>query len=518
MDQSFKLRGLCLFLSLLFSLNSWSIDCHKAVRLLLSKNKNQPQDEVQFKLLKQIQKLEKRTNKLRLKKSNSEPAINLMIWKKIAKYDALLANGSFSQITRELRPLFREVESAVVIMKKYEIILEIINRVGTSDLNLLKVELKNSSLNQELITSVLERASNISELTKVQAYYKSIRDESAIHLGHFYHEYKLVRLHFEGMMEQDSCSDACKINIKRLLDSIGVASETEQQRFSIFFKDASRPTWLEVSESLNGNTLAYTTRLKRERDEELKLFLKGLLAEVLPVDELAQVILNAPGISKSKAVRVIKLFYDRIARLVHFPKVNQIMRSPQLAADKFDLFIQLNTTVIPQDELMVTFARRIDSQTKAAWEEMIKFAKANQDSYPDILKRMEVAKEKAMARGEISLVHEKSFTTRLAIILSAGGSFAYYNFNKKEVEEVIDDVGHSSTEVEPELEVTEEEKEDYELGNSTTLMIEHGSTEDKELDQLVDELNEIIKDSIPDREPSSQKESINSIRLIKELL
>lgn len=487
---------------------------------MLDKNRNLPQDEVQFKLIKQIQKLEKKTNKLRLKKSNSEPAINLMIWKKIAKYDALLANNSFSQITRELRPLFREVETAVIIIKKYESILEVVNRVGTEDISLLKQELGHHSISNELIDAVIDRVSLAGmDLKKLNAYYESVIDENSIHLGHFYHEYKLVRLHFENMMEQSSCSESCKLNINKLLDSIGVASNTDQQRYSIFLKDAARPSWLELSESLNSHPLAYTTRLKRERDEEFKLFLKGLVAEVLPIDELAQVILNAPGISKSKAIRVIKIFYDRIARLVHFPKVNQIMRSPQEVADKFDLFIQLNTTVVPQDELMVTFARRIDSQTKKAWSEMIKFAKENQESYPDILKRMEQAKEKAMARGEISLVHEKSFTTRLAIILSAGGSFAYYYFNKKEVEELIDDVGHSSTEVDPELEVTEEEKVELELGNSTTLLIKHGSEEDIELDQLIDELNEISKDlTLPVREPNSVKQSINPIRFIKEIL
>ncbi|MFT6070888.1 MAG: hypothetical protein ACJAT2_002649 [Bacteriovoracaceae bacterium] len=487
---------------------------------MLDKNRGVPQDEVQFKLIKQIQKLEKRTNKLRLKKSNSEPAINLMIWKKIAKYDALLANNSYSQITRELRPLFREVETAVVIIKKYEAILDTIKRVGIEDREILKLELEGISISDELIEAVLERTSTSGmDLNKIKAYYKSVIDENSIHLGHFYHEYKLVRLHFENMMGQNSCSDSCKLNIKKLLDSIGVASNTDQQRYGIFLRDAKRPSWLELSESLNSHPLAYTTRLKRERDEEFKLFLKGLIAEVLPFDELAQVILNAPGISKSKAIRVIKLFYDRIARLVHFPKVNQIMRSSQEAAEKFDLFLQLNTTVIPQDELMVTFARRIDSQTKAAWSEMIKFAKNNQEAYPDILKRMEQAKEKAMARGEISLVHEKSFTTRLAIILSAGGSFAYYHFNKKEVEEVIDEVGHSSTEVDPELEVTSEEKDEQDLGESTTLLIKHGSKEDKALDQLIDELNEISKDlALSQRGPNSVNETISSIRFIKEVL
>jgi len=506
---------------LLFIQQVFAIDCHEGIKNLLKKSGDLPLDEVQYKLLKQVQKLEKRTNKLRVKKSNSEPAINLKIWKKIAHYDALIANDSYSQVTRELRPLFREVESAVVIMNRYEKIIKTLTETSFENSDELVFKLKDAGIHQELADAVAARfISEGGDLSKMKAYYKSVIDESSIHMGHFYHEYKLIRKHLEGILEDNNCDTSCVSNTRNLLNSIGVKSFTDQESFYVLLKGAETPTWKELNQSLNAHPLAFTTRLKRERDEEFKLFWKGLFYELLPTDELANLILKTPGLNKSKAIRVIRLIYDRVARLVHFPKINRIMRSPLQSAEKFDLLLSLNTTVVPEDELLVTFARRIDSRTKDTWEELHRFAKNNQERYPDILKRMDNAKEKAMARGEISLIHEKSFTTKLAIILSAGGSIAYYYFNKKEVEEVIEDLNldlESDDSSDEELMPTDEEVENFDIDGSV-IRVQIGSREDKELDQIIEDIVEATKDiKIDSRSPDSKNIFIIPLRLIKEI-
>lgn len=510
------MRYLIVFLFLIQS--AGAIECQKSILAFLNKSKDVPLDEVQFKLMKQIQSLEKKTNKLRIKKSNTEPAINLKIWKKIAYYDALLANDSYSQVTRELRPLFREVESAVVLIKRYENVMGVLKSQVFQSSDDLVVALKAKGITEELADAVAMRFTQTGgDLTKMNQYYQSVVDESAIHLGHFYHEYKLIRSHLESIINTHNCDNHCAINTKNLLDTIGVDSFTDQERFYVLLKDAKPPTWAELNKSLNSHPLAYTTRLKRERDEEFSMFLKGLFYELLPTDEIANVILKTPGLNKSKAIRLIRLVYDRVARLVHFPKINRLMRSPLGTAEKFDLLLELNTTVVPEDELLVTFARRIDSKTKDSWEELFTYATEHQERYPDILKRMTTAKEKAMARGEISLVHEKSFTTKLAIIFSAGGSIAYYHFNKGEVEEVIEDINIFDSEEENSLIPTKDEQEDFDI-DGKAMSVKLGSSEDQQMDQIVQEVIELTRDlKIPERTPDSKKIFVIPLRLIKEI-
>lgn len=495
-----------------------AIDCHEAVKKLLKRNEGVPLDEVQYKLLKQTQKLEKRTNKLRIKKTNSEPAINLQIYKKIAKYDAMIENNSYSQVTREIRPLFREVESAVTIIDRYEKVIEVLNtRAIFDDFDVLRTELNTKGIHEELVDAVIDRLKISSNSADAIKYYKSVIDENAIHLGHFYHEYKLIRHHLEDLLEESNCDELCRTNVKRLLDSVGVESFTDQERYYALLKGGKRPSWAELNRSLNSHPLAYTTRLKRERDEEFKMFWKGLFYEVLPIDDIANAILRIPGLNKTKVIRLIKLVYDRIARLVHFPKINRVVRSPQDTASKFDLFVNLNTTIVPEDEMMISFARRIDSKTKDTWQELFDYAQQNQERFPDMLERMTKAKEKAMARGEISLVHEKSFTTKLAIVLTAGGSIAYYYFNKKEVEEVIEDINENNEGDIPELQPTKAEEEDFEL-DGKAMSIKLNSDEDTEMNRIVDEVIELTTDiKIPDRVPNSKKVSIEPLRFIKEI-
>lgn len=507
-----------LILSLFIMQSAWAVECNKNILAFLKKSKDLPMDEVQYKLLKQIQTLEKKTNKLRVKKSNSEPAINLKIWKKIAHYDALLANDSYSQVTRELRPLFREVESAYVIIKRYEKVQSVLKEGGFSSAEELITKLKQKEIHDELVDAIVQRyTQNAGDLKKLDEYYQSVINENAIHLGHFYHEYKLIRKHLETIIDTHNCDNHCAVNTKNLLNAIGVESFTDQERFAVLLKGAKTPGWADLNRTLNAHPLAYTTRLKRERDEEFKLFWKGLFYEILPTDEIANVLLRTPVLNKSKAIRLMRLVYDRVARLVHFPKINRIMRSPLEIPEKFDMFLQLNTTVVPEDELMVTFARRIDMKTKDAWEQMYKHATENQDRYPDILKRMTNAKEKAMARGEISLVHEKSFTTKLAIILSAGGSIAYYHFNKSEVEEVIEDINVFEDEENSELAPTKDEQEEFGI-DGKALAVKIGSNEDAEMETIVEEVIKLTKDiTVPERKPDSKKVFIIPLRLIKEI-
>jgi hypothetical protein len=460
----------------------------------------------ELKIMQKIERLEKTSNFLRRLKDNADPAVNLKINRKIALLDSNLMINQWSVAHRGLKTIFRDFEMSYVLIKRNSPILDELKK---ADLNLgveeLQRVLKKLNVKQDYQEVLIE---SFSKYKSLKSFTKSLEIDlhtRLVKLGNNYHEYVLSRHHLENILNDATCTDGtCQRNVKSLLDRIGIQSEAEQTRFGRIIGDMKRPSFTEVSKMLNNNPIAYLTRIKKERNAELFSALKDFFLQPEIVNRMFRGFYNIPGLDRTKMVRLLKVVYDMQARTLHFPKINRIVRNTLSIDDKLPLLKELNSTV-DGDEILISFARRVDDATATTWKSLKEIATSID---PDFLARMTKAEVKAKARGDISLTFQKSVVNRIATIVVAGGSIGYFYFHGDSSSQLIDtDTGEDSDQdPEPVLnnnDLPDSDEDDFIISDSDSIPLE--GRDDQVIESLADELQIIASDSNSTREPSSTK-------------
>lgn len=447
--------------------------------------------------MEKVTRLEKTTNFLRNIKENPEPALNLRVWKKIAVIDSFLFNGSHAPNERQWRTFFREFEANWISFSRGKKILDLFSTNPELDRATLMNKLGEWGFSQEyqdFIDRMLDEAGSLERL-KMQL---QLEQKSTLtHLGNQYHEYRMVRGHLEELLNKEECNDNCQRYAKYLLGSLGSESDKEKIMFEVFFKGEGRPVIKEMREELYQHETFVLTRLKRERNAEIMGFLTSIISQPEFIDTILGYVYKSKLLEKRRAVKLFRMVYDAQALKNHFPKINRVIYGPNEPEKALDLLQSLNTST-GDDELLVTFARRVDGGADKKWAKILEHAE-NNDS--DFHKRMLEAKEKAQARGDLSPTTQRSFVGKLAALVVIGvPTIGYFYFDglPTSVEEYLygQNTDEAAAQADPDQPLPDGQME-----------IELGGEEDLTLDEVGEVLSneEVLTNEEDARGPSSER-------------
>lgn len=428
--------------------------------------------------------IEKVTNLLRKFKENPEPALNIKVWKKIAKMEEFLLNGSHSPNERNWRTFFREFEANYISFRRSNEILELFHKTPDISSDDLFKKLKAANYPKPYLDFLNTRLQEAGSLQRLMDALNLERNSTLVRVGKDYHEYRMFRGALDDLLESEECSENCKRMVGLLYSNLGSESPKEKMMFEVFFEGENRPDIKEMREFLYQQELFVRTRLKRERNAEFFGMLKSLVSQPEFIDSLLGYIYKSQLLGKRRAVKLFKMIYNAQARNIYLPKINRLIYGPQEADKAMDLLQNLNAP-IAKDELLVTFARLVDKRSEAKWELIANHAK-NAD--PNFYKRMTEAKETALARGDLSRTNPRSTVgtiAALAVIGIPAVGYFYFDGLPTVVEEYL--YGEEKS-LEPGLPAPEN-SEDIEI--------------DGEEDLTLDEASEVV--TTEGRVPSSQK-------------
>lgn len=460
--------------------------CMELFRGLL-RRKNLIENSPEYVMRRSIEKIENTTNFLRRLKENPEPSLNLKVWKKIAKLNEFLLNGSHAPNERTWRTFFREFEASFISYKRSKELIELIQRnPDLSDEAFIK-KLKAAGYPQAYIDFIQGRLIKAGNLAHLKDGLNLEVKTTLVHLGNNYHEYRMIRGHLEELVEKEECNQNCKSMVQLLLRNIGSDSGKEKMMFEVFFEGEGRPDIRLMRELLYQEELFIRTRLKRERNAEFFGLFKSLISQPEFLDTLLGYIYKSQRLGKNRAVKLFRMIYDAQARNIYLPKINRLIHGPKEADKAMDLLQNLNAP-IAKDELLITFGRLVDRISEGKWEMILKHAK---QADPDFYQRMLKAKDFAKARGDLSATNPRSGVGTIAALAVIGfGSVGYFYFDA--LPTTVQEFLYSDD---------EETVRDNPEGAPDTI---EGIELDGEIDQAIDEASEVIEHGeVSDREPSS---------------
>jgi hypothetical protein len=445
-------------------------------------------------LFKKVGRIEKTTNLLRKLKENPEPALNIRVWKKIAVLDSFLYNGSHAPNERQWRTFFREFEANYVSYQRSQKVVDYLLKNPNSSPEDFFKAMEDLEFSEEYIYFLRRQLEQNESLERLRIALELEKESTLTHLGNHYQEYRMVRGHLEELASKDECTENCQRYTNYLLGSLGAPSDKEQLMFKLFFDGRGRPVIKDMREALYQEPTFVLTRLKRERNAELLGFLKGLISQPEFLDTILGYIYKSKILEKRRAVKLFRMIYDAQAKNNHFPKINRVIYGPDTPDQSLDLLENINSAV-EGDELLATFARRVDTGAQKKWSSLIEEAKKSQ---PDLHKRMLEATEKAQARGDLSPTSNRSFVGRLAALVVIGVpavGYFYFDGLPTSVEEFLYGVSE------------DEHIETAQPRPDSMIEVELNGEEDETLE----EVSEVITNSESDegeRGPSSVKKAL----------
>ncbi|WP_419168670.1 hypothetical protein [Halobacteriovorax sp.] len=466
--------------------------CGGAFKSFLGIKKNSFYDTPEFELKEKINKLETLNRRLRNTSEHKEPAMSLSVWKKIEKLDNNLFTKHYSVNVRDWRVFFRDFEVNFISFKRMKDISDFLSSTDVTKTKLKKY-LKEKEYSDEFNEFILSKFDNSpnADLFKIEVDKEAERN--IINIGNDYYEYRLVREHIRDLENSDLCNKECQVELKKLMANLGVASDREKSTLPIFFKGESRPELDDITRVVHENPMALITKLKKERNSEVVNWLYSLLLQPEIVDTFMGLIYKSKHIGKYRAVRLFQAFYNARARRLHFPKINNIVKS--FSNDLVKSYSNLKTvnTTIPKDELLVTFARMVDALAVKKYKLLKQYAKEND---PKFYERMLAAEEKAYARGDISITHRRSVIGQLVQFIPASTPIYLYQRSKLEERATVEEVNEDGEVIESNDDGSVEVEE-------VIVEIEHGD----EMDKTLEEVAEVIAQETSDttRDPSSVK-------------
>ena len=436
----------------------------------------------EYKYRQKIGSLEGVTNFLRRRKENPEPALNIKIFKKIALMNEHIMNGTHAPNERRWRTFFREFEANFISFKRSNALVDIIRKNPDDTPSQFFYRLSELNYPNAYIEFIQRRLSEVETLENLRIALDLEKKNTLVQIGNNYQEYRMVRGNLEELSGKPECNERCKEMITRLQEGIGASSQKEKLRHALVVQDAEPIDIAIMRELLYQEPLFVLTKLKRERNAEFFRFLFSFISQTEILDRLFGYIYKSKLLGKTKATQLFQMIFNAQARKHHFPKIQRVLFGPQEPEKALDQLRNLNTSVA-DDELLVTFSRRVDTLAKNKWDEIKKVA---QEEDPEFLKRMENAQEQGTARGDLSPTQEPSFVKRLAILLAAGvPTVGYFYFDAQPTAVDDADPGDDGIEVDPTLPLPEK-GEVIAFDGEEDRMIEEATEVIRELEEGID--------------------------------
>ncbi|MBT3583414.1 MAG: hypothetical protein HN509_00795 [Halobacteriovoraceae bacterium] len=434
-----------------------------------------------------LNKIEGQSNWFRGNKLNPKVELNLRIEEEIVGMDSFILNNEFAVVVREWRPLIRKVEFASGFMKRYQFLVEVLEKSADNfDRIAVTKLLREKEFGDEFIEIFLNRIDQKGRLAVILEY-KKLHKKYAIQLGQNYHHYRLVIDHLEELLAKDSCDAYCRKNIKFLISKMGVDSSIDEKRFPILLKGMHKMQKSEIYDILYRSQVADLTRAKLERNWNVFAFFRDIATEILLYNKIRSLLINNKYVGE-----FFEAFLNsREIRRLYFPHINKIMRSTKTTENKLKMLISANALPdLTRDKLLKIYSQRVDDGTRKSWLAMKELAEKNDHEF---FQRM-LAQEELGKGRELTLLHKKTLAARIGYAIGALGSgYAVYYMatdGKKEILEQIEDLG-----------ITKEQ-----LENGEVIIIEPGGQDDKDTEALMEELEQLgVKIKGIDRGPSSEK-------------
>ncbi len=357
-------------------------------------------------------------DRLRWFTRNTVKAIDLQAQKTLTELDYLIRIGDRKAARAMASRKFLAVETAALYVQKY----------------------------RELLAEAVARSAPASEINDLK---RTLVAEERI-LGAYFEEYRVVRTHLEGLVNQTvgSCDAACVAFARELDETLGL-TDLKKLTFKVSFEGMSRPSLAQVQEIFFSSAVAQTADLRRTVHVEAFHTLKSLASSVLLLEEIQKIAARIPTLGKrfEWTRKLLFMLYDGRARHVHFPEISRIMRAQGGVKEQLDMLEQMSLP--PNEDLMVTFARRLEEPVRNFWKQLKAEAKsqagdlapsagaAADSSFEGLIKRieggervslferMEAAEKQATALGGISFYYDQSPAMKLGVLAVAGGYGAY---------------------------------------------------------------------------------------------
>ena len=401
---------------------------------LLVKKKNILEVSPEYNFRKEIEQLEKAGNFFRKLKENPERAQNLNVWRKMSILNDYLLNGGRSPNEGEWKTFFREFEANFISYERSTKVIHLIEQSKVTKITLTK-QLKGLGLPVAYIDFIYTRYIETGSVNKLKAALKSEVNNSLEKLGSNFYEYKMIRSHLEGLLDKEECHETCRTMVISLLENLGVQSEKEKIMFKVFFQGGKRLPIETIEKTLLKEPTFVKARIKKDLKAEFIGFLGSIISQPEFVDTIIGYFYKSKIFGKKRGIKFFKIIYDSQARHFYLPKINRLKEGPKEAFKAMDLLQNLNAP-IPNDELLITFARLVDRFSENKWNSILEHAKVED---PDFYQRMIKAKEFAKARGDLSATNTRNEIGTIVALTLAGIPLITY-FNLDELPTNIEDI------------------------------------------------------------------------------
>lgn len=379
-----------------------------------------------------LNEIEESGSYLRRLRKNKSPAIHEKMKRQLVKLDGYLFTGDYATAHRELRPLFREVEFSSLAIKSLDIQLQHVRSLDVRSIDQAKQVLAGIDIPSRFwLDETLSKAQTldavVDELVFIRAGYES-------KLGKKFQEYLLAKEHLERLVEPGACSAECGESVTRLLDSLGVKYNSDRTRFSSFLEVGDELTTDGIRDLIDNHRVAVISRIKHERNAELFAVFREFATQPAVVEKIVSLLVGIPGMHKLKLVRVFNFFLDAVAQSKHVPIINQVVRSQGDIANKLDDLLLKNSN-FGGNELLISFGRRNDLDSKRVWNQLVSYAGENNPAMAETLLK---ADQLARSRGPLDLLQSKTVLPRWLIMAASAGGLGYFWFgqNSSEIESI----------------------------------------------------------------------------------
>ncbi len=211
-----------------------------------------------------------------------------------------------------------------------------------------------------------------SNLRKEIAQWRSFQIGQEKIVGAYFEEYRVVRMHLENLAGERAgrCSPECREMAREMDLELGLRESDHLTFPDGFPASAKRPTLEEVEKGFHASKAAVAESLKRAVRVEVGSAAVNFASNLLILKDVQKLAAKIPAMSeKLKWTReVLFMLYDVRARSVHFPEISRIMRSQGGIKAQLDMLEQMSLP--PNEDLLVTFARRLDDDTRKFWHEL----------------------------------------------------------------------------------------------------------------------------------------------------
>ncbi|MBU6374659.1 MAG: hypothetical protein KGQ59_01570 [Bdellovibrionales bacterium] len=282
-----------------------------------------------------------------------------------------------------------------------------------------------------MLSEALGRQAGAAEVERLE---RMLAQQEKI-LGTHFEEYRALRQHLADLMGARSgfCDAPCSRFASEIESSAGL-TDLHMKSFVVSFEGMSRPTLQEVSDTFYSSTTAQVQSLRRTMFVEVRSTLLTMASSLVMIQEFQRLAARVPELGpKFRWTRGVLFFlYDTRARQIHFPQLSRIFRAQGGAAEQIQMLEQM--ALPPNDDLLVTFARRMDQDYRELWRSLKSQAQARFESGAEggersasLIARMEEAEKSAISLGGISVHFEHSPAVKLGALIVAGyGGYAWY--------------------------------------------------------------------------------------------